>query len=231
MRLSALLSKALNLALAVPITTMCLALSASADNGVGRPIIGGMQPPQASDQSPAQTGAQGGGSAATQILAVTGLSAGPQNFSHAGHSFNITPASNFRLQVIQKGNSGKAFNFLGPKRDNNTYCIFTVMILARTPNHPMLTKEQLTGAMIAPYKSKLKNLAINAMPITLAGGHQETGVEFSGEGPNNTKARGFVDVIPVNDGFYILSGSDRGEYWDQSLRTFDGMVSTLSIQN
>ena len=143
----------------------------------------------------------------------------------------MTPATNFRLQVIQKGQTGKAFNFLGPKRDNNTYGAFTVMILARNPLHPMLKKEQLMGMMIAPYKEKLHNLSLNQLPVTLAGGHQETGIEFNGEGPNQTKTRGFVVVIPVNEGFYILSGTDRGEYWNQSLRVFDGMVSSLSIQN
>ena len=82
--------------LAVPLIIAAMPLSGLAQNGVGRPIIGGMQAPQGDSQASsafsgaglgAGAGAAGAGtgpSTQAQIMPITGLTAGSQNFPTPG---------------------------------------------------------------------------------------------------------------------------------------------------
>ncbi|MBU6454940.1 MAG: hypothetical protein KGS72_24435 [Cyanobacteria bacterium REEB67] len=221
------------------------------DGNVGHPIIGGMQanPGSGGQQSGRRNGQginqqtfQSSGRPLQQapteapaehhtkvaVTEITGLGSGAQTFNQGSHSFMITPTPGTRLQIMQKG-SGKSFNFLGPLRQDSSFSIFSVMILVANQSHPMPSRDELLNKVLLPYKTRMTGYTAKPFTLNLAGGNQESGIEYSGTF-ENTQARGFFVVIPVNDCFYVVSGSDRAGEYDQARRVFEALGSSLDIR-
>jgi hypothetical protein len=221
------------------------------DGPVGHPIIGGMQanPGSGAQQSPRRNG-QGINQQTFQsptrpqrpapseaptehhtkvaVTEISGLGGGAQTFQQGSHSFTIVPTPGTRLQVMQKG-SGKSFNFLGPLRQDSSFHIFSVMILVANQSHPMPSRDELLNKVLLPYKTRMTGYTAKPFTLNLAGGNQESGIEYSGTF-EDTKACGFFVVIPVNDCFYVISGSDRSGEYTQAKRNFEALAASLDIR-
>ena len=66
--------------------------------------------------------------------------------------------------------------------------------------------------------------------LELAGGKHESGTEFSGELGGAGKLHGFVVNVPVKDGIYSLTTTEREEFYSQSLEQLKGLAKTINIE-
>ena len=161
---------------------------------------------------------------------VVDLKAAPQTFSFESHKFTIHATAPTKLQVRNHNNS-RTFSFLGPERKNLGQSVFSIIVINGGAAEHVPNKDELMKGMLHPFRQRLTDYKELPFTLELAGGRSESGTEYSGTLSGADKLHGFVVTIPVKDGIYSLTTTDREEVYGQSLDQLNSLAKTITIEN
>ncbi len=154
----------------------------------------------------------------------------PQTFTFEGHKFAIHASAPTKLQVLNRGNS-RTFAFLGPERKNLGQNVFSILIVNGGASEKVPNKDELMKGMLHPFRQRLSDYKEEPFTLELANGRREAGTEFSGALGGAGNLRGFVVTIPVKDGIYSLTTTDRQEVYDESIKQLKTLAKSIKIEN
>lgn len=160
---------------------------------------------------------------------VVDLKPAPQTFAFESHRFTISAKAPTKLQVANHRNS-RTFAFLGPERKNLGQSVFSIIVVNGGAAEHVPSKDELMEGMLHPFRQRLTGYKEIPFTLELAGGKRESGTEFSGELGGAGKLHGFVVNVPVKDGIYSLTTTEREEFYSQSLEQLKGLAKTINIE-
>lgn len=160
---------------------------------------------------------------------IVDLEAAPQTFSFESHKFTIHAKAPTKLQVGNHNNS-RTFSFLGPERKNLGQSVFSIIVINGGTAEGEPNKDELMKGMLHPFRQCLDDYKELPFTLELAGGRSESGTEYSGTLGGACKLHGFVVTVPVKDGIYCLTATDREEVYGQSLAQLSSLAKTITIE-
>ncbi|CAN5444226.1 hypothetical protein BH11CYA1_BH11CYA1_10710 [soil metagenome] len=161
---------------------------------------------------------------------VVDLQAPPQTFSFESHKFTIHAEAPLKLQMQTRRNS-RTYAFLGPERPNLGQSVFSIIVINGGAAEHVPNKVEMMDGMLHPFRQRLTGYKESLFTLDLANGKSESGSEFSGTLSDGSKLHGFVVVIPVKDGLYTLTTTDREEQYGQGIAKLKNLAKTIKIEN
>jgi tetratricopeptide (TPR) repeat protein len=167
---------------------------------------------------------------AAQTNPVEVLSGGLRTFQFGKHRFVLDTLKGDRLQVNER-EKFISVNIMGPERLGKGARVFNVSIISAPQMDTASMKSELLAGMLLPYRQRLSDFKEEKISVTLAAGRVESGVEYSGSYAGTVSARGFFVLVPLAGTVYVLQGSDRAEFYRESLALIKELMKSLKIES
>lgn len=158
------------------------------------------------------------------------LKSGRSSFSYEKHRFSLVVPEGLNLQVLDHRGT-RSFNFLGKERGDKSRLVLGILIMLPDSNGALPTASDMTEGMLHPYKQRWTDYQQKATKLVIAGGKEVAAVEYSGAYGGQVKARGIVAVHAVKGALFIITGTDREEYFADSMKVIRKLVASLEISS